>query len=450
MIIGSGNTVGGVSNEQGNLVSGNGVSGIVLWSVFATNNTLERNRVGTSVEGTNALGNGYYGIELQVGASHNLITHSQIAGTKMEACHRGDSSQHNRIIGNFIGLNVHASAALGNRTYGVSLLAPNNEVGFNFIGGNWHGIRLGMDAQGNYLHSNRIGLGWGDESVAIPNEFGIYFANGATNNTVIHNSIMHNRIGLQAAQQTTGNTLTLNQFAQNGDHGIDLGTEGITENDLGDMDEGANQLINTPVLQSVQAHSTSVSITYTVDAGLRSASYPLRIEFFIDDGAGEGARFLGVDTFTIDDLVGGKSIELPIDPSVTGGAFAVVATTTDQAGNTSEFSLRRVATRSASVLTMVRSQLANDSLDINQDGQVTPLDALLVINELNHSPSQESPWSSNRERMDLNGDGSVTPLDALLVINFQNQISMKEKEGEKEKGHDSFFSGGLRQCDAST
>lgn len=61
-------------------------------------------------------------------------------------------------------------------------------------------------------------------------------------------------------------------------------------------------------------------------------------------------------------------------------------------------------------------------VDVDGNGYVTPLDALLVINEL----AGENPQAANssfsivqsyRSRYDVNGDGNVTPLDALYVIN---------------------------------
>ncbi len=63
------------------------------------------------------------------------------------------------------------------------------------------------------------------------------------------------------------------------------------------------------------------------------------------------------------------------------------------------------------------------ALDVNGDGVVSPLDALLTINELNEPREgavralsfDRSPWAP-----DTNGDGLVTPLDALAVINQLN------------------------------
>ncbi|MEZ6135735.1 MAG: dockerin type I domain-containing protein [Pirellulaceae bacterium] len=69
-----------------------------------------------------------------------------------------------------------------------------------------------------------------------------------------------------------------------------------------------------------------------------------------------------------------------------------------------------------------------DSLDTNASGNVTPIDVLLVINELNQrqfqvdrvfvDPLQLSDFPNTF--LDVNGDGLSSPIDALLVINFLN------------------------------
>ena len=55
--------------------------------------------------------------------------------------------------------------------------------------------------------------------------------------------------------------------------------------------------------------------------------------------------------------------------------------------------------------------------DVNNDGKVTPLDALAVINLLNGQSSASVPYP------DVNGDGMVTALDALTIINYLNSPS---------------------------
>jgi hypothetical protein len=69
--------------------------------------------------------------------------------------------------------------------------------------------------------------------------------------------------------------------------------------------------------------------------------------------------------------------------------------------------------------------------DVNGDGHVSPLDALIVINELNQggpraiagsaAPEGEQSQSTNDSYFyDVNNDGFVSPLDALIVINTLN------------------------------
>jgi hypothetical protein len=59
--------------------------------------------------------------------------------------------------------------------------------------------------------------------------------------------------------------------------------------------------------------------------------------------------------------------------------------------------------------------------DVNGDGEVTPLDALSVINQIGFArlgaSGESAPVDSNLYS-DVNGDGDVTPLDALIVLTY--------------------------------
>jgi len=63
--------------------------------------------------------------------------------------------------------------------------------------------------------------------------------------------------------------------------------------------------------------------------------------------------------------------------------------------------------------------MALRNFDVNTNGAVTPLDAMLVINQVSRSrrAEGETPRISARMKYDVNGDGLTTSLDALLVIN---------------------------------
>ena len=60
--------------------------------------------------------------------------------------------------------------------------------------------------------------------------------------------------------------------------------------------------------------------------------------------------------------------------------------------------------------------------DVNGDSQVSPIDALLIINELNLRGSRTLAGTNfvPPPFIDVNGDSSVSPIDVLLVINYLN------------------------------
>ena len=73
-------------------------------------------------------------------------------------------------------------------------------------------------------------------------------------------------------------------------------------------------------------------------------------------------------------------------------------------------------------------------VDDNDDGLVTPQDALTIINELNLRGARTLPWAINDITgmfgfLDTSGDGLITPIDALRVINILNGAK-EEGEGE--------------------
>ncbi len=68
-----------------------------------------------------------------------------------------------------------------------------------------------------------------------------------------------------------------------------------------------------------------------------------------------------------------------------------------------------------------------EPMDVNNDGIVSPMDALVLVNALNAgttNPQTSPPF------LDVNGDRYVTPLDLLKVINYFNRYSA---EGESSK-----------------
>lgn len=68
-----GNLIGGTTPGTRNIISGNGQSGVYLNDIFATNNVVASNFIGTTAGGTAALSNTVDGVTL-FRASHNRIS----------------------------------------------------------------------------------------------------------------------------------------------------------------------------------------------------------------------------------------------------------------------------------------------------------------------------------------------------------------------------------------
>lgn len=62
-----------------------------------------------------------------------------------------------------------------------------------------------------------------------------------------------------------------------------------------------------------------------------------------------------------------------------------------------------------------------DLSDINRDGYTLPIDALLIINQLNWRSTSGAVTVQDASQFDVNRDGRVSPIDVLLVINSLNR-----------------------------
>ncbi len=83
--------------------------------------------------------------------------------------------------------------------------------------------------------------------------------------------------------------------------------------------------------------------------------------------------------------------------------------------------------------------LQNRSLpqDVNNDGSVSPIDALLIINQMNRfGVSSEGEFAASTSLAstyftDVNGDNTTSALDALQVINYLTRMSNVQANGEQ-------------------
>jgi uncharacterized repeat protein (TIGR01451 family) len=357
----SNNTIGGTTTAARNVISGNGGAGVLILGP-ASNNLVQGNYIGTNAAGTAAFGNSGDGVEML--SATNTVTNCSIGGTAAGAGNliSGNSGSGiqffgvgtgNLVQGNLIGTNVSGTAALGNVVNGVVITdATGTTIGgsvataTNVISGNGsEGVRINnAPATGNAVKGNRIGTR-SDGTTALANfGDGVIVINSASSNTIggaagEGNIIAFNHGAGVRIDSGTGNSILANAIFANQNLGIDLTPAGVTANDNGDGDSGANNLQNFPVLQTANSVAGGGS---NVQGTLNStASATFTVQFFANDscdasGNGEGQLFLGSTTVTTN--AGGNAT---INATLTGAATTgqvITATATNAQGSTSEFS----------------------------------------------------------------------------------------------------------------
>lgn len=377
-----GGTIGGTTPGAGNLVSGNGSTGI---HVESTNDTIQGNIVGTDISGKIALPNGGAGITLG-GGDHHLIGGSAAGAANLVSGNLGsgialfsvDVFLVNRfftipvtnaiIQGNFIGTDVTGSSALGNGGDGLSVSsASSTQIGGsissarNIISGNLgNGIKVVVSSfttdtriQGNLIGTaadGRTPLGNQQNGILLPGSgAGTSLVGSAagpnpnTSNTIAFN--LRNGISVQppavtgppSTTQPQAQRISANSIHDNGQLGIDLGDDGVTPNDPGDGDTGANGLQNFPVLDAAFGFNGNLTI-YGHFNSVPSKDFTL--EFYANQAAdssgfGEGQICLGQAKVTTDASGNAAfNVTFPLPASV----VTVSATAIDSNGNTSEFS----------------------------------------------------------------------------------------------------------------
>ncbi len=341
-----------------NVISGNQDNGVEVVGSAATGNRIQGNLIGTDKDGTIAVANGGAGVFLngasgnRVGGTEagqgNIIAGNDGSGVKIS----GSGADNNVVQGNTIGIRGDLAGSLPNDGDGVFIGegAKDNQVGGteegaeNFIGGNGSdGVEInGTDTTGNAVQGNAIGT-LGDGVTRIGNRgHGVHLAAGAGQNTVggvitaTANLIAFNGGDGVYVAAGSGNTIRHNAVYTNAGLGIDLGTGGVTPNDAGDADGGANGLQNFPLLTSLVI-SNGVATVEGVLNSTAATSYTL--EFFANAACdpslhGEGQRYLGAITVTTN--TGGDAAFTFTAPL--SETEKVAATATDPNGNTSEFS----------------------------------------------------------------------------------------------------------------
>ena len=341
----------GATIGPGNVVSGNGASGMLLIS-GAAGNTVAGNFVGTNALGSAAIGNFLNGVIVSGSTGNTVGPGNVVSGNGTNGVRLRSAASGNFVKGNLIGVDAGIAFAIPNLAEGVQINdgALDNTIGGpgvdrNVISGNANNGVLFADAAttGNVLQGNFIGTNT-TASAALPNGGnGVDVLADASGNTIggtvpgTKNVIALNGGRGVFVESGTGNAILGNTISYNGGLGIDLGPAGVTPNDLMDPDVGANLLQNFPILSAIVLGPTSTEVHGTLNS---LASTMFRIEFAANlvcdaSGYGPGQRPLGATDVATD--AGGDATFVATVASGATGPF-LVATATDPSGNTSEFS----------------------------------------------------------------------------------------------------------------
>lgn len=166
------------------------------------------------------------------------------------------------------------------------------------------------------------------------------------------------------------------------------------------------------------------------DLALTARNAPIEINVVQNDTAFSGTLDLstlqiasGPDTGTVVIVGNGVVRYTPATNFVGVGSFQYFLS--DTSGIPSN--LATVTVRIVSSL----NQNPTNRYDVDNDGFVSPIDALILINDINLNGDRVLPASTTRPPfLDVDGDGSISPLDVLAVVNFINERGNAAGEGE--------------------
>ncbi|MDZ7858116.1 cadherin domain-containing protein [Sphaerotilus sp.] len=329
-------------------------------------NTVEGNVIGLLADGSTAAANNLGGLAVQssnntIGGTttlaRNVLSSNVNAGVWL-------AGSNNVVIGNYIGTDATGTLARGNAQDGLFIPSgANNRIGGtsaaerNIISANTrHGFEIfgagtsGTLVQGNYIGTDVTG------TQALGNWAGAFwFGMGTSQHTVggtatgsgnlIANNLSWGNDGaISVEADVSGIAVLGNSIVGNAGLGIDLGMDGVTANDTGDGDTGANSLQNRPTLTSATLTATQITLNGSLSSGLNTL---YRLEFFANatgdaSGSGEGQTYLGYSVVKTDGA-GSAGFSVVLDQAVAAGQAISATATNLSTGDTSEFAANVIA-----------------------------------------------------------------------------------------------------------
>lgn len=308
--------LGGTGAAERNVVVG---ATRALVAAQAARATLEGNLIGVLADGTTlppVAARPQYGVQVLAGAASAAPA----------------AFQDHRIGGGAGARNVFGGA----RSFAIDMFCL-NQPETCFDGAVVRGNSIGVDAAGTAALPNGGGPGTAAISIVMPWAGQRAWVGGAgpgEGNTIAGNAGDGVYLDTRNDARVTvlANTIRDNdglpvRFAQS------AGAAPLP-NDPDDPDTGTNRLQNWPQLLSVARVAGATVVDYRVDTAPANASYPLRVEFFLEGGHG-AAALVGADTVALADAQQPRSTTLPF---ALGPFEALVATATDADGRTSQVS----------------------------------------------------------------------------------------------------------------
>ena len=311
--------------------------------------------------GTNAAGDAAIAPDIALGGGISVLPGANVTIGGPDVAHRNVISGHGdygidttpgsdlrTIEGNFIGTDVTGTRPLPNKT-GIALRSTGTVIRRNVIAANsQYGVFGGPGAiiQGNFIGTDETGtidLGNGTSGIAATDNSIIGGLASGEGNVIAYNGQTLAFSGV--AEGGSAVTIRGNRFFENHPLGIDLlestvEQTGVTRNDPGDIDTGANGLQNFPLILSVVPGASTTHIEGILNS---TASTTFDVDLYAapvcqssPQGFLQGETYLGTLPVTTDGS-GNASFEADV-PEVLAAGQRVTATATDPSGNTSEFS----------------------------------------------------------------------------------------------------------------
>ncbi|MFN7726614.1 MAG: beta strand repeat-containing protein [Rubrivivax sp.] len=368
VLVGAGTVVGGLLAGEGNQVSGNAQSGVVL-DGGSGGHRLQGNLIGLNAAGTAALGNGGQGVHLLNGSTGNVVggatpaARNVVSGNTLNGVWL--TSRGNVVQGNRIGTNAAGTAALPNGEDGVQIntvTGPNTSPAAT-VGGSNAGegnLLSGNTGSGLRVYSgdvrvwgNTIGLDAGGTS-AVANQYaGIRVRGGSSitiggtdsgqANTVSGNNGNGVEVDADTGETAQGVRISGNRIWGNSLLGIDLmspyNTRAVSANDGALVSTQPNRGMDQPVFTSARARGSLLTVAGHVGSAAGQTAFAgAVVEVFVHDsdasGQGEGQRYLGQVTADANGNFSG-SFTMPVSGLAIGAGLS--GTATSPSGDTSEF-----------------------------------------------------------------------------------------------------------------